>query len=113
VSEKVKRDPTLWREMQEPHESLSATNAAVEGFFEELGALREKYRLADVVVVGRVVYLDEQGGEVEAMTTSVYGESLRAESMAAYAYGSFAAKRQRAISDMLSGQYLKAGKERK
>lgn len=94
-------NPKLWREMQEPHESIEAANNASKAFYEELGVLREKYRMADVLVVCRVrVAID--GDEREALTPTFYGEWIRAESMAAYAYGHYASERQKQISDYIN-----------
>lgn len=106
MSDEIKEpNPKLWREMQEPHASIEAANEASRGFYEELGALREKYRMADLLVVCRVrVVID--GDEREALTPTFYGEWLRAESMAAYAYGHYAGERQQAISDYINGKAL-------
>ncbi|MGE3889442.1 MAG: hypothetical protein AB7H81_23675 [Vicinamibacterales bacterium] len=104
MSEQSQKNPKLWREMQEPHENGPAVNAALEGFFKALGAAREEHRLADVLVVARVLYLNEAGEEVEALALQTYGDALRSESMAAYAYGQFAARRQEHIGELLTGK---------
>lgn len=81
------KNPKLYRELSEPFASPEAANDAINAFLEDLGAIREKHRILNVlcVVSGTMI---ERGEETEYMTSLSYGDSLRRPLMAAWAYGS-------------------------
>jgi hypothetical protein len=95
-----------WRAMQEPHESVAAANTALQAFYEELGALRSKHRLADVLVIARVTCITQDGDERDARTPMFYGDELHAESLAAYGYGHYVSQRQQMMSDYIRGSVI-------
>lgn len=99
----------LWREMQEPHEDIAAADAAYKAFYEGLGELRKQHRMADVLCVVRlrVVDPDDAENDREALLSCIYGDSLREESLAAYAFGEATSRRQQMISDLATGKNIK------
>jgi hypothetical protein len=108
-----KKNPKLWREMQEPHESAEAVNAAVDAFLDDVGKAREKHRIADVLTCATLRYVDETGEEVEAMLSHHYGDFTHAEGLAAYSYGRIAQQRQEMIAKLSSGKAVKIPEHRK
>lgn len=83
---KQKNDPALYRRMCEPFASAEEANAALTAFYDELRALREKHRIADVHVTWsvNVVFPD---GETPSIGGAHIGDPAKAESMAAWAFG--------------------------
>lgn len=98
-------DPERWRALQEPHESIDAVNAASKAFLDAVSELRVQHRIADLLIVMHVrVKTDD--GERDAMLPQFYGDFLRHEGMAAYAYGEAASSRQQYLSDILNGKAI-------
>ncbi len=99
MSEKQK----LFREMSQPHESREALQAAHQVFFDEVLELRKKYKIAHVLLIYADSY-EADGKELELLGASMIGNSMRSESMAAYAYGSLKRQREELLAKMLSGK---------
>lgn len=99
----TEQNPKLWREMNEPHESVEVANEAARAFYDGVKALREQHRMADVVIVTQMRFMQTDGAEGEGLTMLALGDSLHAESMAAYAYGKCVEQRQSMISSLLKG----------
>ena len=93
----------LFREMSQPHESRDALNKAHEAFYEELGELRKKHKIANVVTIIEDSY-DNGKDESSMLTAFAYGDGLKAESMSAYAYGTFKRKREEMLASLLAGK---------
>jgi hypothetical protein len=80
-------NPKLYRELSVPFETLAAADAAIQGFFAEFEALREKWKLQDVYAVVEVPVLDEGGEEGRVSAHAMYGDETKALPLVAYAYG--------------------------
>lgn len=90
------RDPETYRRMSEPLPSVEEANKAVEAFFADLRALREKHHIRDVLAVVQVVHRSEKG-EVEGCTTLRIGSQAEALHMAAMAYGMMRSEVEQAL----------------
>lgn len=88
-------DAANYHEMSKPFSSHDEANAAVDGFWEEFYALRNKYRLADVHVIISVNV--EDGACFLSMHA---GSSTQAERMTAWAFGKASAERQQQVSQL-------------
>ena len=95
-------DPEKYRRLSEPR-PVEETNAAINAFFDELGALREKHGMADVTcVIGvKIQYTDNIG---EGVTSCHYGDSTNQERLLALALGQAQAERREMINTLLSGE---------
>lgn len=96
-------NPERYRRLSEPFANRDIANESLEAFFKELGELREKHRIADVLVV---VCVNVRYGETEgaAMCHASFGDPLKPESMAAYAYGCEKAASEAMVNKLLSGK---------
>lgn len=97
-------NPKRFREMQEPHESSEVMAKSFDEFFKVVEAARLKFRVAEVEIVAVMKALTDGGQEGEAMLRMHLGDPLRAESMAAFAYGTLKREREEMIATLLSGQ---------
>jgi hypothetical protein len=86
--------------------SAEETNASLKAFFAEVGELREKHGIPDVVcvVAANVKY---EGGPGSAMTWAQFGDSQKAEPLLAYAFGQAQAERREFVNRLLSGKKAK------
>lgn len=96
-------NPALYRQLSEPFAGADAANDAIAAFFADVRAAREKHRIADVQVVVSVAidYGEHQG---QAVTSHGLGDSLRAESMLAWALGKEQTERRASIARLLAGR---------
>jgi hypothetical protein len=97
------QDQKLFREMSEPHESREALQAAHHQFFEEVVELRKKHKIANILQIYADSY-ESDGEEAEMLGASMIGDQTRAESMCAFAYGSFKRQREEMLAKLLSGK---------
>lgn len=104
------KDPANYRAMLEPHGSVDEANAAASAFFDGVMELRKKFRLPNVLVVADVHYLAEDGEEIIGRLSSMIGDAVHAEDLAAYAHGYETARRQERHSAMLR-QTLKSHRD--
>ena len=96
-------DPENYRQLSQPFESLDAADKAVQSFFSEVSELRKKHKITNLyLIVGSSVTTDT--GEPEFLTTRHFGDSLKRESMVAYAFGQEQSERQELIGKLLSGK---------
>lgn len=102
-------DPANYRKLSEPFATPDDANRELQAFFAALAELRKTHHVRDVLVVvaGSVTY--ESGDEGEFSTTAHFGDSMRAESMAAYAYGMESARRQERISKAFTKSAIRRG----
>jgi class 3 adenylate cyclase len=95
-------DPEKYRRLSAPR-SVEETNKAINDFFDELGAIREKHGMADVTcVIGVKVQHTEKVGD--AVTLCHYGDSTNQERLLAWALGQAQAERRELINSLLSGE---------
>ena len=94
-------DCERYREASEPHPSVEAAEEAVKAFFDEVGALRVKYHMKDLLLVWGVAVIDPDGVEMASMGLSGFGNQALWESMAAFAYGVEKTNRAKRIGELL------------
>lgn len=104
------RCPALYRKLSEPFASSEAVNEAFVAFIEELRALREKHKLADVHVIVSGNMLARDGEEIPYIVTGHQGDTHKIEAMCAYSQGLAAADRQQETGRLMS-QAIKRGSQ--
>ena len=94
-------DTDHWLAMQQPFASADEANEALGKFWDEFYGLRNKYRIASVMVICkcRIRYDDKSVGDV--MTSMHAGSSVEREPMAAWAYGYETCNRQETIARVI------------
>ena len=92
-----------YRQAAEPHESNAAAEIAITAFYAELGELRVKHKIKDLLVVYGVNVLDENGDEGCKMGTTAFGTQSLFESMAAMAYGVHKERNAAMMRELLKG----------
>lgn len=97
-------DAERYRKCSEPHESPEAAAEAIARFFDELSALRVKYRIRDLYVIYNVIIKESDGTETVGTSTVGLGMQNLFESMTACAYGLEKQKKEETIRKMLAGQ---------
>lgn len=102
------KDTQLFLELQQPHESADAVNAAVQAFLEDVGEARKKHRISEVLTCAFVRYITSDGEEADAMVPHFYGDQLHAESVSAYALGRYAERRQESIAKLMTSGVQRA-----
>jgi len=90
------KDPALYRRMSEPLASPEEANKAVEAFFADLRALREKHHIRDVLCVVQLAY-EQEGVETVGHCTTMIGSVTEALHMAAVTYGGLRADHNAAM----------------
>lgn len=102
MSKSFKSDTENYYNMSEPFNGEKEANEAVGKFFEELGELRKKHKIRDVLVVlyDSVKYDDGNCGEF--MCTGNYGNQINCLPMAAYLYGQEQSEHVERINKMVS-----------
>lgn len=70
----------------QPHADANAANSAIEAFFAELGALREKHGVPEVLVVAAAYHGTEEERKA-ACTSIMFGRYELAPDLAAAAHG--------------------------
>jgi len=98
----------LFRSMSEPHESLEAADQTIKAFLNELGELREKHKIANVLTVIADSAKTADGDDTEFIMPHMYGDSLRMEALAAYAFGQAAVIRQESMGALQKGSLKSA-----
>ena len=95
---KITNDPENYYTLSKPFEGPEAANEAIEKFYEELGALRKKYKIPDLlaVVYASTKYPDGKIGSF--MNHIGFGNSLHQSVMAAFAYGQTQAEHRELIN---------------
>lgn len=99
---KTIKNPARYRKLSEPFPDFGKANEALNAFYTELEALREKHKMPDVYVITRVNAMDDDGEEGNAFSTAHFGDSLLAEGMVAYALGRLQKQRQDIIGNLLN-----------
>ena len=98
------KDADNYLKMSEPHESFDAAKDALAKFYEELGELRRKHKIRDLLCVVYDGYKNEDGNIGEIMHHTAYGNSLNPVVMAAYVYGQEKNERDEMMGKLLSGK---------
>ena len=94
--------------MDVPFEDAEKTNEAIAAFFKDLEEIRKKHKIANVhcIVQGKCMYESEEGTWINSIHL---GDSLKALSMTAWAYGLQDADHRELINKIVS----QAGKSKK
>lgn len=101
--------PDIYREMAEPFETVDAANDAINAFFEDLSALRERHKLAEVYVIIRDSMRDDPEAEEQTFYVTLHrGDSSHSESMVAYAMGLERERREKMLTELMSGKGYKS-----
>jgi len=79
-------NPERYKRLSEPFESPEAVNEAYAGFFRELGELREKYKIPDVLAVVEANVVAPNGSVMKAVTTFQWGDMSRRGTLVLYLY---------------------------
>ena len=93
------KDPMLYRRLSEPHASLVDLDTALDGFSNELRVIREKYKIADVVVVILSNAMDG-AEEKQIATMGHHGDPSRTEMMLAWALGQERRQREKILREL-------------
>jgi hypothetical protein len=96
-------NPALFRRLSEPYASMEAADEAIQTFLDEMGALREKHKIPNILTVIGGSAIAADGDESEFLLPHMYGDAMRMESFAAYAYGAAATARQEALGAIQKG----------
>lgn len=116
IQEQLFNDHENHRRCQEPFKTVDEAQAAIDGFQEELYAIRNKYRIADVVFIVQSSFKNADGEELAPILLGVFGASERLEPLCAYAMGKASAMRQETVSRIMesaAATALKPAKSRK
>lgn len=98
-------DPKLYRKLSEPFNGADEANAALLAFLTEMRELRTKHRIAEVTFAVAVnVDYGGEDGESSGMSVGHFGDESKAEVMAAYALGHFAAEHREMVNKAASGR---------
>ena len=104
MSSKAVNDLGLYRKMCEPFPDRKTSVAAINGFFDEVRALREKYKLPDVTTIIQLNYLDPdgQGGTIEGniITHAHNGDPMKQLTMIAQTFGTSKAEHERLLEKL-------------
>ena len=100
-------DPKNYRALLEPFASAEEANDALNGFWDELYALRNKYELPDVYVVVSAKVTNDEGAEGDTFCAMHAGSELVRESMAAWAFGYEVSQRQGRLRGLMERQFVR------
>lgn len=100
-------DLATYREMAKPFESPDAANKAVEAFFVDLGEIRRKHKITDILCVigGSCIYpKSEESDETDGLfiTEHSYGATVMREILAAWVLGRVQSQHREIVAKMLS-----------
>lgn len=98
----------LFRELNQPFESLEALNTAIGAFIKDFEELRKKHRMLNVVMMVQCpVTVDDE--ETMMGTDACFGDQGQWEAMAARMLGAIQSDRQKTIARMLAIGITKRG----
>lgn len=100
---KMTSDPATYRKLCEPFGSVEAANERIQEFFSELGELREKYGLPDVLCVIQSAVIYEDGQEGSPIGLISLGDRTKAPILAAYALADTQKSVEAIIGQLLKG----------
>lgn len=85
-------NPKKYRELLQPFATREEASTAMEAFFSDIEALREKHRIVTMLAIAEVNVVDESepdlGGEVALNSSFSFGNIAKAPLLAAMLYGS-------------------------
>lgn len=108
----TQKDLFTYHKMCEPFASAEEANNAIDGFWDEVYALRVKHKIPDVHVVLYATYLTEDGEVSECAVDFHAGDVTKSEMMLAWAFGRAQADREEKIGKFLAAGTVQRGKKR-
>lgn len=102
-AEPHKNSRQRYRTLLEPHASKDEANEALAKFYEAVDALRDTYKIPDVVVVAGISVTYPDGREGQPLSAAQFGDVDRSEILAAYALGRFQAERREQVNKLAAG----------
>jgi hypothetical protein len=94
-------DPKKYREMSVPFATTEEANAALNAFFEDVKAAREKHRISDVVVLCEISHkIDDE--EVRGGAFTSLGDRARVIIMLAREFGAEQARHEAAVAGVIA-----------
>ncbi len=102
-------DNKTYREMCQPHASRDAANDAIQAFFNDLGELRKKHKIRDVlcVLADTCMYEPEEGeavpAEGEFIIDCSFGSTMMREVLAAWIFGVTQEQRRELVNKIANG----------
>ena len=97
-------DPATYRRLSEPFASVDEAEKAWMAFAAELRELRAKHRIADLLAVAGISFIAADGEESWLPIVLHNGDEMKAETLAAYAFGAEQANRQERIARALQAK---------
>lgn len=94
-------NPKRYRELNVPFESLDQTNEALDAFFADVKAARERHRIPDVALIAAVTYTGDAGTENASFARLSLGDQFKTAALLAYGYGA-EQRTQRQLLDSLA-----------
>lgn len=86
-AEDVIDDPDNYARMIVPHNTPEEAAAAWKGFWDDVYEARKKHRISEAVIVGQVLWNDENGKKMGSILTGSMGNEVTVLRILAYAYG--------------------------
>lgn len=101
---KITNDPENYYKLSAPYESEDAADEAISKFYEELGELRKKHKIPDLLIVIKATVRHKDGKVGQMMGQYAYGSTLDHLAMAAYVYGQLQAEHKELINKLIVGK---------
>lgn len=102
----MKNDPKNYEKMSAPHESPEAAQVAMDGFFDAVRRARQKYRIADVLVV---LATNAKGADGQTQSLATYGQYGNSAASVPLALHVVSQERLRAAAPLLAIERLIEG----
>ena len=94
-------DQENYRKLTEPFATAAEAEEACTNFLEEAYELRNKYRIHDIVYVIQISVKYEDGTVGSPVVFGSFGDEEKVESLAGFAYGMAAGRRQERIAKII------------
>jgi hypothetical protein len=104
MSKHFKSDPDNYAKLSVPHDSPEKANEQLALFVEDVSHARQKFGIADVLVVMKDSAIYPDGKQGEFMTYHQMGNQIYGEAMAAYLFGCMQSERREMMSKLLGGK---------
>ena len=101
MAKQFEENPSLFRELNQPHENIDTMRADAEAFLTGVSALRAKFNLANVYMI---VETPVMNGDEESVIsfTHQWGDAWKALPMTAYAYGKEQSEQEALIQKVMN-----------
>lgn len=101
MEKKVINDPENYYNLSKSFENPDEANKAIADFYDEVSAIRKKFKIPDVLIVikGSVKY---ENGTGDFFNLLSFGSQLNQVPMAAFAYGKSQSENREMVNKLLS-----------